>query len=72
MALALVVAPLFADGDAQSTNYATASNFGLAVHLDDLESEGATASTASLLAFTGRFRVDRSTRVRRDQPKRSF
>jgi hypothetical protein len=26
----------------------------------------------SPLAFTGRFRVDRSTRVRRDQPKRSF
>jgi hypothetical protein len=34
--------------------------------------ERATASIASPLAFTGRFRVDRSTRVRRDQPKRSF
>jgi hypothetical protein len=34
--------------------------------------ERVTASIASPLASTGRFRVDRSTRVRRDQPKRSF
>jgi peptide-methionine (R)-S-oxide reductase len=34
--------------------------------------ERATASIASSFAFTGRFRVDRSTRVGRDQPKRSY
>ena len=45
--------------------------FSLAVHLDDLKVK-ATASIASPLAFTGRFRVDRSTCVPRDQPKRSF
>ena len=45
--------------------------FSLAVHLDDLKLK-ATASIASPLAFTGRFRVDRSTCVPRDQPKRSF